>query len=196
MQRKQKNLKIMKERAFLTVDFLYRPTEYELQLSVLYVIKNLKTGATAPLLHNIVGSAVKTDFFEIGHITYLLIDNGCLKEISFDGDTVYTITDTGITNINYFYKSIPYSVREKLLDAVDEVNKRVKFESEIKADILPISERVFMAKCEINENGEPLLDIALNVGNRETAKKCAAYFKEHYEEIYQKILEIMCGKLE
>ena len=53
-----------------------------------------------------------------------------------------------------------------------------------------------MAKCEINENGEPLLDIALNVGNRETAKKCAAYFKEHYEEIYQKILEIMCGKLE
>lgn len=186
----------MKERTFFTVDFLYRPTEYELELSVLYVIKNLKTGATAPLLHNIVGSAVKTNFFEIGHITYLLIDNGSLKEISFDGDTVYTITDTGVTNINYFYKSIPYSVREKLLDAVDEVNKRVKFESEIKADILPISERVFMAKCEINENGERLLDLALNVGSREMAKKCAAYFKENYEEIYQKILEIMCSKLE
>ena len=53
-----------------------------------------------------------------------------------------------------------------------------------------------MAKCEINENGEKLLDLALNVGSREMAKKCAAYFKENYEEIYQKILEIMCSKLE
>lgn len=177
------------------MDFMYQPTEFELKLSVLYVIKNLKTKATAPLLHNIIGSAVKTNYFEIGHITYLLIESKNLKEMVIDKETCYVITNEGVVTTEYFYKSIPYSVREKLLDAVDEINKQVKFESEIKADIEPISERIFMTKCEINENGEKLLGLELNVGSREMAKKCSEYFKDHYEEIYQKIVTIMCSEI-
>ena len=57
------------------MEFMYQPTEFELQLSVLYVIKNLKTKATGPLLHSIIGSVAKTNFFEIGHVVSLLIES-------------------------------------------------------------------------------------------------------------------------
>ncbi|MBE7038991.1 MAG: DUF4364 family protein [Ruminococcaceae bacterium] len=177
------------------MEFMYQPTELELKLSVLYVIKHLKTKATGPLLHNIIGSVVKTNFFEIGHIVYLLIESKNLTEMMIDNETAYIITNEGEASVGYFYKDIPYSVREKLLNAVDKINKQIKFESEIIADIEPASYKSFMTKCEINEGGEKLLGLELNVGTREMAKKCSEYFKEHYEEIYTKIVTIMCSEI-
>ena len=177
------------------MEFMYQPIEFELQLSVLYVIKNLKTKATGPLLHSIIGSVAKTNFFEIGHVVSLLIESKNLKKMMIDNETAYIITDNGEVTIGYFYKEIPFSMREKLLDEVYKVNKKIKFESEIIADIEPISERIFMTKCEINEGGEKLLGLELNVGSREMAKKCSEYFKEHYEEIYTKIVTIMCSEI-
>lgn len=178
------------------MDFIYQPTELELKLSVLYVINNLKTHATAPLLHNILGCVLKTNYFEIGHIIYLLIENENLKETMIDNETAYVITNEGVVTIDYFYNSIPYSIREKLLNEVENINKQVKFESRIKADIEPISHKNFMTKCEINENGEKMLGLELNVGSREMAQKCSDYFKKHYQDIYQKIIAIMCSKLD
>ena len=47
-----------------------------------------------------------------------------------------------------------------------------------------------MAKCSINENKVPILELSLNMGKRSQAKKVAEYFKKNADRIYEEILKL------
>ncbi len=177
------------------MEFCYRPTEYELKLSVLYVIDSLKVSATAYVLNAVMSAAVKTSYFEVGHITYLLMEDGEVEELTIDGQAVFSITPKGKAAIGYFYHSIPFSVREKLLKKAEEINRQAKRDAEVIAECVPVNHREYMASLKISESGDTLLRVDLNTGSLEMAQRVASHFKKNHEEIYHKILEILTGDL-
>lgn len=174
------------------MDFVYRPTEYELKLSVLFVVNNLKVSATAGIISEIISSVVETDFFELGHLTHSLVESGNLEVFEIDSNKVFSLTETGEGTLKFFYNDIPFSVREKFIKKVDEVNRKSFQDALVTAKVFPVNEKGgTMVQCEINDLGERVFNLELAVGSFGVASSIAERFKQNSEEIYQKIIEML-----
>ena len=101
------------------------------------------------------------------------------------------LPEKGESTIEYFYKSLPFSTREKLIIACDGINEKLRIEARVVAEPVAIDDHTYLARCEIYEYDEPLFKLDLNVGGFEAAKQCCDYFKENNLEIYNKIFKIM-----
>lgn len=177
------------------MDYIYRPTEYELKLSVLFVIKNLKVSATAGIISEIICSVVQTDFFELGHITHSLVETENLEVFEIDSNNVFSLTPTGENTLKYFYNDIPFSLREKFIAKIDEINRKNYEAAQVSATVFPVNERgECIVQCEINDLGERIFNLEVMMGSFKAASAIAENFKQNNEEIYQKIIEIISKK--
>ena len=174
------------------MDFVYRPTEYELKLSILFVVKNLKTDATPSVISEIICSFVKTDFFELGHLTHSLVESKNVDVYEIDSSKAFSLTDLGESTIKFFYNDIPFSLREKYIKKIDEINRASFKNMQISAKAFQINEKGECGvQCEINDLGERIFNLELTVGSYKMASAIASKFKENSEEIYKKITELL-----
>ncbi len=174
------------------MDFVYRPSEYELKLSVLFVVKNLKVSASAPIISEIISSIVETDFFELGHLTHSLVESGNLDVYEIDSNKVFSLTETGEGTLKFFYNDIPFSIREKFIKKVDEINRKTFLEALVTAKVFPVNEKgEAVVQCEINDVGERIFNLELTAGSFGTASSIAENFKKNSEKIYQEIIKLL-----
>ena len=170
------------------MDFKYKPTEYEFKLIVLYVIRNLKLNVTNTMLSYVAENAVRTDFFELQEYVQKLAEEGKVDELVIEGNNVYSISDKGEEILDFFEQDIPYSVKEKLDNAMKEYIDAQNDENEAKAEFRMVSPTEYNVKCVIKENGSELLHMEFVAGSRETAKSFCDAFKDNEMEFYQRIM--------
>ena len=174
------------------MDFVYRPSEYELKLSVLFVVKNLKVSATAGIISEIICSFVQTDFFELGHLTHSLVESDNLEVFEIDSNKVFSLTEAGKNTLKFFYNDIPYSLRDKFAKKIDDINRKSFEAALVNAKVYPVNEKgECVVQCEINDLGERIFNLELMMGSFKAASSIAEKFKENSQEIYQKIIEII-----
>lgn len=170
---------------------IYRPTEFELQIAVLYVIKNIRSIVDAQMVSSCISSCLDANFFEVGDAAQKLTEADNIAELKVEGKYGFSLTDKGEETVEYFYNSLPFSIREKLIIACEDINKKLKIEKQVVAEPVPIDDHTYMAHLEINEADRPMLKLDLTVGGLETARECCKIFKENNEKIYQEIFRIM-----
>ena len=172
----------------INMDFKYKPTEYEFKLIVLYIIRNLKLNVTNTMLSYVAENAVRTDFFELQEYVQKLAEEGKVDELVIEGNNVYSISDKGEEILDFFEQDIPYSVKEKLDNAMKEYIDAQNDENEAKAEFRMVSPTEYNVKCVIKENGSELLHMEFVAGSRETAKNFCDAFKDNEMEFYQRIM--------
>lgn len=170
---------------------VYRPTEFELQIAVLYVIKNIRSIVDAQMISSCISSCLDANFFEVGDAAQKLSEADNITELKVEGKFGFSLTDKGEETVKYFYNSLPFSIREKLIFACEEINKKLKIEKQIVAEPVAIDDHTYMAHLEINESDKPMFKMDLTVGGYETARECCKIFKENSERVYQEIFRIM-----
>lgn len=170
------------------MEFKYKPTEYEFKLIVLYIIKHLKLNVTNTMLSYVAENAVRTDFFELQEYVQKLSEEGKVAELVIEGNNVYSISDKGEEILDYFENDIPYSVREKLDNAMKEYIDMENHENEAKAEFRMVNPNEYNVKCVIKENGSELLHVEFTVGSREVAKSFCDAFRDNEMDFYQRIM--------
>ena len=147
------------------------------------------------IISEIISSVVETDFFELGHLTHTLVESGNLEVFEIDSNKVFSLTETGEGTLKFFYNDIPFSVREKFIKKVDEINRKTFLDSLVTAKVFPVNERgEAVVQCEINDMGERIFNLELTVGSFGIASSIAEKFKENGEEIYQGIIKLLTEK--
>lgn len=170
---------------------MYKPSEYEMKLIVLYVILHLKTSATYTILDYVISSVVDMNYFALEEYIRNLIEVGDLAELEIEKDRVYSLNPSGEETIGFFESKIPYSIREKLDNFVKIVNEKANPTNEISADYYPINEKEYSVVLKIMENNVTMLNLDVYIGDKETAKKAAEYFATNVNEAYTRILQIV-----
>lgn len=173
------------------MEFRYKPTDYEKKLMVLYAIEHLKVNATYPILDYVLNKSAAVNYFELEQHVGALIETNNIEELEFDGKHVFSITPTGEETVGFFEKSIPFSVREKLQAAVEEVNGKESGANAATADFIPINEKEYQVTCHIRENNTDLLKLELYVGSRERAERAAAYLRKDMAGFYQGLMHLL-----
>ena len=102
--------------------FRYKPDDYETKLIILYAIQNLKSSPTYNVLSQVVTGAADINYFEIQVYIDELVGLKSIEEYIVDTETVYTLTPSGEEMCEYFSRSIPASIRQKIEDSAYAIN--------------------------------------------------------------------------
>ncbi len=116
------------------------------------------------------------------------------KESYSDRQTVFLLSSDGKKTIHFFYKKVPFSVREKLKESVQELLKKEDIKKQVTAEVIPVNFDEYAINCTLNDAGLPLLSFVMYAGSQETAKKMAAHYQKHADEIYQTLLNSFVEK--
>lgn len=170
------------------MNYRYKPDEYETKLIILYSIHNLKHSPPYHLLSQVVTSSADINFFEIQSYIEELVELKSIEEYVINGETVYSLTQSGVEMCEFFASRIPASIRERIEDSALEINNDKSQENKIYANYIPINELEYKVNCGIMENNVRLLDFEMYAGSKERAKKICEYFKENTKDFYMSLV--------
>ncbi len=169
----------------------YRPAENDedMKLMVLFAIARLKVSATYTRIFHVLSAAADVSYCLLTVPISDLIESGNIEELHYDDQTVFSLTKQGSETLSYFENRILRSVRLRMLDEIDKINKEVLSGNKLDASIVPVNEEEYLVKAEITENKVPILKFEMYVGDKERAKKIVRNFKEHTSLMYLQVIK-------
>lgn len=169
----------------------YRPgeTDEDMKLMVLFAIARLKVSATYTRIFHVLSAAADVSYCLLTIPISDLIASGNIEELHYDGQTVFSLTKQGNETLGYFEERILRSVRLRMQDEIDRINREVLSVNKMDASIVPINEEEYLVKAEITEDNVPVLKFELYVGDKERAKKIVRNFKEHTSLMYMQVIK-------
>ena len=120
----------------------------------------------------------------------------CLGDLMATGhiteeDEEYTITDKGRRNAETVESSLPYSVRSRALKLIAPVEERLARAAMIRAESKTDEDGCRVCLAMSDGKGE-IISLSLLCAGEEQAKKMKKKFRREAEEVYQRIIEILC----
>ncbi len=169
----------------------YRPGENgeDMKLMVLFAIGRLKVSATYTRIFHVLSAAADVSYCLLTVPISDLIDSGNIEELQYDGQTVFSLTKQGSETLTFFEERILRSVRLRMQDEIDRINKEVLNVNRLDASIVPVNEEEYLVKAEITEDNVPVLKFEMYVGDKERAKKIVRNFKEHTSLMYLQVIK-------
>lgn len=151
-----------------------RPIEYDKLLNVILENCNINFSDFQIALDNLV---------QTEHINTFLQSENC---------RIYEITEKGNNLAEGLNDNVPIYIREPILESIKEVYLEERRRHAVQGNIIPLRNNAFAAECKLFDDDKVLtMGLELYAGDRETAQKIVDYFKNNYEEVYGKIVEIM-----
>lgn len=169
----------------------YRPGENgeDMKLMVLFAVARLKVSATYTRIFHVLSAAADVSYCLLTVPISDLIESGNIEELHYDDQTVFSLTKQGSETLMFFEKRILRSVRLRMQDEIDRINKEVLSGNKLDAAIVPVNEDEYLVKAEIIENKIPVLKFEMYVGDKERAKKIVRNFKEHTSLMYLQVMK-------
>lgn len=163
--------------------------DIQIRLIILYTLKHFKISMTMDQLQDVLVWQDIIDYFTMADFLLDMEKLGMLKTVIIENKTHYDITDKGKETVNMFKNKIPMSIRDKIYEKCSDMLSEMANGRKVVADIVPIDDKKFMARCGIYDFGTPLMEINIFAGSRKHAEIIAERFKTESANLYKTILE-------
>lgn len=129
----------------------------------------------------------------INYADFLIaLDNLCQIECvrTFDsGGTQYCeLLAKGVESNGFFCGSIPIYIKEPIEKSIAPFFKEEELKKSIRAKLVPINEREYLAECGIYEANTPLMQLSVYAGSRKMAADMLRKFKSDPEGFYRMLM--------
>lgn len=173
------------------MDFIYKPTPFEIKLIILYAVKNLEVATSYTLLDIVISQSANVNYFELGPYIDELMNTDNLIQYDADGGRFFSITDTGVETLGFFERKIPASIRDALNVKISEINLEAHRGNKLSVDYIPLNQNEYTVKFSIKEGGVVVLDFEVYAGPRERAQQMCTYLKNNTGDFYKAFMEIL-----
>ncbi len=164
----------------------------EMKFAVVYAIKQYKAPISMSLTYEIfTWDKEIMEYFDLSEVLAELLEDGYIYEKYYRNEQAFCLTESGEAAYLYFKGRIPYSIRER----IDEAIGRAKYDeivdpNAVKAEVVLAAEEQYMARCSILEDRVPMMELSINMGKKIHAERVAEYFKKNSKRIYEEILKL------
>ncbi len=173
------------------MEYAYKPTDYEIKLIILYTVKSLKIGASYTILDYVISSSANVNYFELEQYIRGLIQSGNLSELTVEPETLFAITESGEETLSFFEHKIPGSIKVRLDNKIESINRKEMSGNKFYADFVPVTESEYVVKCSMEEGGIPLIKLEFYAGSKQNAMDICRYLKENTEQFYKKFTALI-----
>lgn len=158
------------------------------KLIILYMLNILNTPLTNSKISEFVLNNGYTNYFSLQEYLNQMVETNLLKTTKSINETLYHITESGKTTLDFFENRIPDSTKSEIIQYLNENKLEIKSTLEISADYIPGLKGNYLVHCIAKEKDEILLELKVTVYEKEYALKICENWKEANHEIYKNLL--------
>lgn len=164
---------------------------FDNKIIVLYILENANKPLSIPQIVKFCEEFKDITYFDIcGYIENLKANN-YIKQIIDEQNTLYSLTEHGISTLKELLELIPGVNLYNLKKIINKNIIQFKTEYDIDTIISPIKDDEFKVACYIRDGNDELVNISIYAGTKEQAKNISNNWNQNAEEIYSKLLDMM-----
>lgn len=170
-------------------------TENEIKTLICYLLTKTQRSLTFEQLHEALREHHLVNYFELISAVDSLVESNHIEKNKQDQINFYTVTDLGRATAETLDTSLPYSVREKAVEAVDTILSRQKRREEVKTEISTLENGGYQVELSIPEGNTHLVSFTIYAPTLEEAKRLEKGFLNDPVFIYQGVQSLLSGDL-
>ena len=110
------------------------------------------------------------------------------REESTHHRTFYHLTEDGAETIHYFTNDISPAIQHDIDEFLKEKHYELKNEMSVKADYFENSNMEYSVRCQVIEQGLPLIDLTVTAPTESEAATIANNWQKRNQEIYASVM--------
>lgn len=158
------------------------------KLIVLYMLEKLDFPLSNGQISEFILDKGYTTYFTLQQAISEMVEAGFIREETTHNRTMYHLTEEGADTIRFFGKNISPAIQNDINTFLAEKRYNLKNEVSVKADYYQNKNLDYSVRCQILENGTPLIDLTLTVPSIEEATTIANNWNTKNQEIYAQIM--------
>jgi len=171
--------------------------DVENKLLILYLINRLELAMSRAQIYDFIIEKDLMRPFTLEQTLATMVE-AKLLEATIEADaqdvstTRYSVTEEGLTNLEYFESHIPQPVRQIINRYIEENRGKIKKDYESVASYFPnVENNEFRVKCGVYEDKRAIIELFVSVDTREQAKLIQANWRANASGLYSKIIEAL-----
>ena len=163
-------------------------TEKEIKILICYMLNGVGEPMPETAVTEILYSGEMANFFEVSAAVQELLQRGHLQE----EDGLLSLTETGRQVASTLARMVPFTLRERSVEAAVKLMARQKRQRDTEVIITP-DEKGCLVTCRICDGKDPLMEVTLRVGDEWQAKLIKERFLEEPTLSYRSLIAVLTG---
>ena len=158
------------------------------KLIILYMLEKLNIPLTNGQISEFILDKGYTNYFTLQQTLAELVEANFIREETTHNRTLYHLTEEGNETIQFFKNNISAAIQTDIDTFIAEKRYELRDEVSVKADFYQNKNLEYDVRCQILENGTPLIDLTIAVPTEEQAETVANNWSKKNQEIYAQIM--------
>ncbi|MGF0031768.1 DUF4364 family protein [Bariatricus sp. SGI.154] len=158
------------------------------KLIILYMLNKVDFPLTNSQISEFILDEGYTTYFKLQQAISELIESGFIREESTHSRTFYHLTEDGAETIHYFKNDISSAIQEDINRFLNEKQYELKNEVSVKSDYYRNSNNEYSIRCQVIEQGAPLIDLTVTAPTETEAETIANNWTKKNQEIYALVM--------
>ena len=158
------------------------------KLIILYMLEKLNFPLTNGQISEFILDKGYTNYFTLQQTLAEMVEANFIREETTHNRTLYHLTDEGNETIQFFKNNISPAIQTDIDTFIAEKRYELRNEVSVKADFYQNKNLEYDVRCQILENGAPLIDLTIAVPTEEQAETVANNWSRKNQEIYAQIM--------
>jgi len=158
----------------------------DIKILILFILRRLPEAVEAETLANLALGDDAVGYFEYAECLAELEDSGHVERQG----ALYRITDKGSRNCEIVETSLPYTLRSRLEKKLSPLAEGMRRQAMIAAEH-DGDEGACRVRLALSDGLGEIMDARFLCGSEQQAERIEASFREHAEDIYNRIMELL-----
>lgn len=166
-------------------------TNQELSLNkliILYMLNRLNMPLSNSKISEFILNNGYTNYFSLQEYLNQMIETDLLSTTTQSNATIYDITESGRTTLEFFENRIPESTKAEIEQYLNDNKLEIRSTLEITADYYPGVKGDFLVHCLAKETKDIIMEIKVTVYEKEYAIRICENWRESNHQIYKNLL--------
>lgn len=159
------------------------------KLIVLYMLNSIDFPLTNTQISDFVLEQGYTDYIKLQQAIGELVEDRLIRKETTHNRTLYYLTDEGEKTVQLFRNDISPEIRKDIQDFLRNRKFQLKNELSVRSDYYLNSANEYNVRCQIMEQGLPLIDLTITVPTKAEASTAANNWSAKSQDIYAMVMK-------
>lgn len=162
---------------------------------ILYLLNKITDGIKNDNLYKIISLSKDLNYFYYQELITDLKNSNLIVSFTQDEDSLLELTTEGKNFYELTKSLLPGILKLKADTIFKQEAPSIVEESSISTEFIPKDENNYTVKCKVVEKNETIFEFSIYAGSRDKAKQISDNWKNHANELYPKIVELISNKI-
>lgn len=161
------------------------------KLIILYMLDKVNFPLTNAQISNFILEKEYTNYFTIQQAISELNDAELIQTETVRNSTYYRINQSGEETLEFFGNKISDTIKKEIDEYLYKNEYEFKDEVSTIADYYEEKKGEYIVRCQVKENGNPIIDLNLSVPSEEEAMAICSNWKARSQEVYAYVMKTL-----